>query len=191
MTGVVAIGCSLGGFRALGRLLGALPSSFTTPIAVVQHRASHGTEEYCAALQRSCTLRVCEAEDKQPLTPGTVHVAPAGYHMLLDEGAIALSVDQPVNFARPSIDVLFESAADAFGPGAVVVVLSGASADGTRGARAVLAKGGRVVVQDPSDAECRVMPATMLADSPAAAVMPLDGIAGWLERNAQAAAASG
>lgn len=191
MIGVVAVGCSLGGFRALGKLLGALPGDFAPPITVVQHRASHGTEEYCAALQRSCTLRVCEAEDKQPLLPGVVHVAPAGYHMLLDDGAIALSVDHPVNFARPSIDVLFESAADAFGDDAVAVVLSGASADGTRGARAVLAKGGRVLVQDPSEAECRVMPATMLADSPAAQVLPLQGIAEWLARHAQAAAASG
>lgn len=180
MTSLVAIGCSLGGLRALGTVLGGMPRDFPVPIAVVQHRASHGTEDFCAALQRTCLLRVLEAEDKQVMLAGGVYVAPAGYHLLVDEGTAVLSVDDPVNYARPSIDVLFESAADSHGARTVAVVLSGASHDGTVGANAVRRAGGRVIAQDPADAECKVMPAAMLASMTPDAVLPLGQIAGWL-----------
>lgn len=180
MTTIVAIGCSLGGFRAVATILGGLAADFPCPIAVVQHRFSHGTEDYCRAMQRCCALPVTEAEDKQLIRAGTVYVAPAGYHLMIEDGAASLSVDAPVNFARPSIDVLFESVAESCGAGAIAVVLTGASTDGTRGATAVLAAGGRIVVQDPVEAECRVMPAAMLAANPGAAVLPIRAIAGWL-----------
>lgn len=185
----VAIGCSLGGFRAIGVILGALPRDFVPPIALVQHRAAQGTEDYCAALQRSTALRVIEAEDKQRPIGGHVHVAPAGYHLLLDDGAFALSVDDPVHFARPSIDVLFESVAEERGPDAIAVVLSGASRDGTEGALKICAAGGRVVIQDPEDAECKIMPtstlAAMLGTPSARVVLPLDQIAPWLLQHAK------
>lgn len=184
MTGFVAVGCSLGGFRAVTTLLSGLPRDFPVPVAIVQHRSDHGTEDYAAAIGRGSPLLVQEAEDKQLPRAGVVYVAPAGYHLLLDDGAFALSVDEPVNFARPSIDVLFESLADDVGRGAIVVVLSGASRDGSEGAIKICAAGGRVVVQDPQEAECSVLPqATLDATAGNAVVLPLVGIAPWLVKN--------
>lgn len=189
MTSIVVIGCSLGGFKAVGVVLAALPREFPAPIAIVQHRAMHGTEDYCAALQRLTALPVAEAEDKERPIAGHVYVAPAGYHLLVDgdpqsgEQEFSLSVDDPVNFARPSIDVLFASAAESFGPGTVAIVLTGASHDGSDGAADVLAADGRVIVQDPRDAECGVMPNAVRERHPGALVMSLDQIAPWLIAN--------
>lgn len=181
MTPLVAVGCSLGGFRAIGTLLSGLPRDFPAALAIVQHRASHGTEDYCEAIGRNTALRVVEAEDKQPPQPGTVYVAPAGYHLLVDADAFSLSVDDPVNFAQPSIDVLFESVADACGSKAIGVVLSGASRDGSEGARRLREAGGRIVVQDPAEAECSVLPVAALdAVRNAAVVLPLVEITPWL-----------
>jgi two-component system chemotaxis response regulator CheB len=176
----VAVGTSLGGLRALKVLLGGLPRSFTGVVAVVQHRAPVGTDDLEGALQRECALPVSEAADKQPLAPGRVYVAPAGYHLLVDDDGFALSVDPPVNYARPSLDVLFESAAQVFGARAIAVVLSGASHDGARGALAIHRAGGPVVVQDPATAESSVMPAAVLALVQADAVLPVEKIAPWL-----------
>lgn len=184
MTPFVAVGCSLGGFRAVGTVLAGLPRGFPAPIAVVQHRSSHGTEDYAAAIRRGSPLTVREAEDKEVPEPGVVYLAPAGYHLLLDAGAFALSVDEPVNFARPSIDVMFESLAEEVGPAAIAIVLSGASRDGCEGAVRVREAGGRVVVQDPADAESSVLPRATLAAVSAIAtdvvVVPLVGVAPWL-----------
>jgi two-component system, chemotaxis family, protein-glutamate methylesterase/glutaminase len=179
----VVVGCSLGGFRAVGTLLTGLPVGFAAPIAIVQHRAAQGTEELCAAMQRCCALPVLEAGDKQRPAPGHVYIAPAGYHLLIDDEEFSLSVDEPVNYARPSIDVLFESASESFGARTIAVVLSGASRDGSEGARAVLERGGRVIVQDPAEAECRVMPAA--AQHPRTVALALADIAPWLVSHAQ------
>ncbi len=180
----VAVGCSLGGFRAVGTLLAGLPREFPAPIAVVQHRSSHGTEDYAEAIRRGSPLAVREAEDKEVPRPGVVYLAPAGYHLLLDAGAFALSVDAPVNFARPSIDVMFESLAVEVGPAAIAIVLSGASRDGCEGAVRVREAGGRIVVQDPAEAESSVLPRATLAAVSAIAtdvvVLPLAGVAPWL-----------
>lgn len=183
MTSFVAVGCSLGGFRAVGTLLAGLPADFAAPMVIVQHRAAQGTDELSAAMQRCCALPVAEAGDKQRPEPGHVYIAPAGYHLLIDDdgdegGEFSLSVDDPVNYARPSIDVLFDSAARSFGTRTIAVVLSGASRDGSDGAAAVLACGGRVVVQDPAEAECRVMPAA--AQHPMTVALALAEIAPWL-----------
>lgn len=183
MTSIVVIGCSLGGFRAVGVVLAALPREFPAPIAIVQHRAMHGTEDYCAALQRLTALPVAEAEDKQSPIAGHVYVAPAGYHLLVDGEELSLSVDDPVNFARPSIDVLFASAAESYRAHTVAVVLTGASHDGSDGAADVLAADGRVLVQDPREAECGVMPNAVRERHPGALVLPLDQIAPWLIAN--------
>jgi two-component system chemotaxis response regulator CheB len=184
MTAFVAVGCSLGGFRAVGTVLAGLPRGFSAPIAVVQHRSSHGTEDYAAAIRRGSPLAVREAEDKEVPQPGVVYLAPAGYHLLLDAGAFALSVDEPVNFARPSIDVMFESLAAEMGPAAIAVVLSGASRDGCEGAVRVREAGGRVVVQEPAEAESSVLPRATLAAVSAIAtdvvVLPLADMAPWL-----------
>lgn len=185
----VAVGCSLGGFRAVATILAGLPRGFSAPIVIVQHRFSHGTEDYANAIGRGSQLPVREAEDKQVPQPGVVYVAPAGYHLLVDEGAFALSVDDPVNFARPSIDVMFQSLAEEVGAGAIAVVLSGASRDGSEGALKIRTAGGRVLVQDSEEAECNVMPqATLEAlaredQDPAVVVLPLAEIAPWLVKN--------
>lgn len=179
----VGVGTSLGGLRALAVVLGGLPKSFPAAVAVVQHRASAGTDDLVDVLQRECAMSVVEADDKLPIASGCVYVAPAGYHMLVDGDAFALSVDAPVNYARPSVDVLFETAAQRFRAHAVAIVLSGASQDGARGAVAVRRAGGRVVVQDPDSAESRIMPASALALVDADAVLPVDRIAAWLTRH--------
>jgi len=187
MTNIVVIGCSLGGFRAVGVILGGLQRDFPAPIAIVQHRASHGTDDYCSALQRYTTLPISEAEDRQRPLPGHVYVAPAGYHLLVDDDEeLSLSVDEPVNFARPSIDVLFESAAQTFRGRTIAVVLTGASRDGSDGAAAVLAAEGRLVVQDPDEAECHVMPAAAREHPGTTVVLPLAEIAAWLAANVRA-----
>lgn len=176
----VAVGASLGGMRALTVLLGGLPKDFPAAIAVVQHRASEGTDDLTTVLQRECAMRVAEAGDKQVITPGQVYVAPAGYHLLVDDGEFALSVDAPVNHARPSVDVLFESAAEVFGKRTIAVVLSGASHDGARGALAVHNAAGAVVVQDPVTAESQIMPAAALALVQPDAVLHVHEIPAWL-----------
>jgi two-component system, chemotaxis family, protein-glutamate methylesterase/glutaminase len=176
----VAVGASLGGMRALAVLLGGLPKDFPAAIAVVQHRASEGTDDLTTVLQRDCALPIAEACDKQPIASGNVYVAPAGYHLLVDGDEFSLSIDPPVNHARPSVDVLFETAAQAFGDRTIAIVLSGASHDGARGALAVRNADGAVVVQDPATAESHIMPAATLALVKADAVLPVHDIATWL-----------
>ena len=179
---LIVIGASLGGLTALGTLLGALPADFPLPIAVVQHRHKDSDGALRAVLQRATALAVHEAEDKQPIQPGKVSLAPADYHLLVEPGAYALSVDQPVGFARPAIDVLFESAADAYGAQLIGVVLTGASDDGAQGMVAVKAHGGLAIVQDPATAECAVMPAAALAAAAVDHVLPLAAIGPLLTR---------
>jgi len=173
---VVAIGASWGGLHALERVLEALPLDFPAAVVIAQHRRV-GTDGALAELLDShCELQVCEAEDKQALGPGVVLVAPPDYHLLVERGAVALSVDEPVNFSRPSIDVLLQSAADSYGDGVLGVVLTGANADGATGLARLVERGGTAIVQDPQSAERREMPAAALAAVPAARVAELDAI---------------
>jgi two-component system chemotaxis response regulator CheB len=162
---LVVIGSSLGGLDAVSTLLAALPAGFPLPIVIAQHRAAAppADGDLSAIWQRSTSLSVSEAEDKSPVEPGHVYVAPADYHLLVESpGLLALSTEGPVLWARPSIDVLFESAAEAYGDGVIGVILTGASADGSLGMRAIRARGGCALVQDPSMAECKVMPRAAL-----------------------------
>lgn len=179
----VAIGTSLGGLNALMAVLRHLPAGLPAPIAIVQHRgpSSNSDSGLLGMLQRITLLAVVEAEDKMPLVPGTVYLAPADYHLLIEEpGQMALSTDPPVRSARPSIDVLFETAAAAYGPGLLAVLLTGASADGADGLAAVKARGGRAIVQDPSTAEASLMPAAGIAAVSVDYVLPLEAIGGHL-----------
>lgn len=174
---LIAIGTSLGGLNALIALLHSLPESLSIPVVVVQHRAANADGSLAELLQQHTTLVVVEAEDKVPLAPGTVYLAPPDYHLLVEEpGMLALSTEGPVRSARPSIDVLFETAADAYGPALLGILLTGASADGAGGVAQIKARGGRVVVQDPSTAESAVMPAAGIAAAPVDYVVPLDRI---------------
>ena len=179
---VVAIGASWGGLAAFRTLLGALPGDFAAPIVVVQHRMSSGDDELLPGLLNSATpLIVREGTDRAPLVAGQVLVAPPGYHMLVEPGDVALSEDEPVQFSRPSIDVLFESTAQAYRDRAVGVVLTGANEDGADGLAAIRSRGGLAIVQDPAEATRREMPDAALAAVPDARRMALGEIAPALE----------
>ena len=176
MSHVVAIGSSWGGMRALDTILRALPATFSSAILVAQHRDPDAEDDLLPhLLARHTQLAVADAEHGDPIEPGRVLLAPPGYHLLVDEHTVALSVDEPVQFARPSIDVLFESVADTFGPRAVGVVLTGANADGAAGLAAIKRRGGYTIVQDPRTAERPEMPRAALAAGPNV-VLPLEDI---------------
>jgi two-component system chemotaxis response regulator CheB len=181
---LVAIGCSLGGMHALHTLLSQLPKDFCVPIVVAQHRHKKSDEELPAYFRRSTQFNVVDAEDKQWIKPSHVYLAPADYHLLIERmderGELHLSVDEAVRHARPSIDVLFESAADAYGAQLIGVVLTGSNEDGARGAKRIKESGGMVVVQDPLTAEAPEMPRAVAAAVKVDQVLPLEGIASFL-----------
>ena len=178
--GLIAIGGSLGALKTLEVVLGGLPRSLAVPVVVVLHRDESDPSDLAAWLDHACLLPVSEVEDKEAVLAGHVYISPAGYHTLLDDGWFSLSTEPQVNSARPSIDVLFESAADAYGAGVVAVVLTGASMDGARGAGRVVERGGSVIVQDPATARAGLMPRAAAEAAPACKVMPLERIAPYL-----------
>jgi two-component system, chemotaxis family, protein-glutamate methylesterase/glutaminase len=162
-------------------VLRPLPADLPVPILIVQHRGPASDRRLVAMLQEQTALKVLEAEDKAALAPGTVYVAAPDYHLLVEApGALALSTDVPVRSARPSIDVLFETAADAYGPGVLGVLLTGASADGASGLARIKAAGGKAIVQDPATAECATMPAAGIAAAPVDYILPLESIGEYL-----------
>ncbi len=174
---VATVGTSWGGLAALTRLLGALPGDFSVPVVVVQHRGRDSERLLGDLLQDATDLRVCEIEDKSPLTPATVHVAPANYHVLVEEGYFSLTIEEPVRFSRPSIDVVFTSAADTYKARVIGIVLTGANEDGSRGLAHIVAAGGKALVQDPRTAEIPIMPEAAIRVVPSAEVIPLDELA--------------
>jgi len=174
---VVAVGTSWGGLSAMTKLLGGLPQDFPIPIVIVQHRGKDSNELLSQLLQDSTDLTVCEIEDKDALSPGRVHVAPANYHVMLEPGYASLTIEEPVRYSRPSIDVMFDSAAATYGPTAIGVVLTGANEDGARGLAHIIERGGRALVQDPKTAEIPIMPNAAIKAAPTAEVLPLDRLA--------------
>jgi len=183
---LVVAGCSAGGLRALHTLLGGLAPDFPLPLVAVCHTGSDDVSLLCELLARSSALPVREATERTQPQPGRVYIAPSGYHLLLGEdGRFALSVDPRVGFARPSIDVLFESAAVARGDRVVGIVMTGANSDGAQGLERIRAGGGLAIVQDPADAEVDLMPAAALAQAGADHCLPLVEIAPLLNRLAR------
>lgn len=162
---LVVVGASLGGLEAVSQLLSALPAGFALPIAIAQHRSASVLEGDLPALwQQHTALQVCEAEDKSSIEAGKVYVAPADYHLLVESrGRFALSTEAPVLWARPSIDVLFQTASEAYGEDVIGVILTGASTDGSRGLGEIRMRGGCALVQKPATAECDVMPRAAIA----------------------------
>jgi two-component system chemotaxis response regulator CheB len=174
---IVVIGTSWGGLNALTAVVSRLPGDFGLPVTIVQHRHRASEGLLRELLQDRTTLHVCEVEDKAPMMPGTIYIAPADYHVLIEPGFFSLTTDPPVRFSRPSIDVTFISAADAFAERTIGVVLTGANDDGAIGLRRIADRGGRAIVQDPATAESPVMPRAALAQVQGARVLPLEGIA--------------
>jgi two-component system chemotaxis response regulator CheB len=174
---IVAMGTSWGGLSAMSRLLGGLPEEFPIPIVLVQHRSKDSDRLLVQLLQDATDLKVCEIEDKDVLRAGTVHVAPADYHVLVESGYLSLTLEEPVRFSRPSIDVMFTSAADAYGPATIGVILTGANVDGANGLADIVKRGGCALIQDPKTAEIKIMPEAALKATPTAEVFSLDDLA--------------
>jgi two-component system chemotaxis response regulator CheB len=174
---IAVVGTSWGGLAALRTLTTALPRDFALPVAVVQHRHKDSDPLLGALLQDRTSLTVCEVEDKQPILPGFLFIAPPDYHLLVERGHFSLSTDAPVRYSRPSIDVAFMSAADAYGDQVVGVVLTGANADGAQGLRGIADQGGLAIVQAPETAESPTMPRAALDAVPGALALPIPAIA--------------
>jgi two-component system, chemotaxis family, protein-glutamate methylesterase/glutaminase len=174
---VVVIGTSWGGLNALSTVIAGLPSTFALPVVIVQHRSPDAPGFLAELLQARTGLRVVEVDDKRPMVPGHVYIAPANYHLLIERGFFSLTTDAPVRYSRPSIDVTFISAADEYGRHVIGVVLTGANEDGALGLRRIADRGGYAIVQDPGTAELPVMPRAALRAVPTARVVTLDHIA--------------
>lgn len=178
--GIGVVGASWGGLAALTTLFSELPGDFKLPLVVVQHRSRHADNLLASLLQDVTRLRVVDVEDKEPLIAGSVYVAPANYHLLVEDGHLSLTTDPLVRFSRPSIDVTFTSAADAYRSATLGVVLTGANEDGSRGLRRIVDLGGKAIVQDPATAESKAMPLAAIEAVPEAEVIPLAGISARL-----------
>jgi two-component system, chemotaxis family, protein-glutamate methylesterase/glutaminase len=170
---IVAIGTSWGGLMAVSKLLSELPAKFPIPIVMVQHRGKDSDRLLSQLLQDVTPLVVCEIEDKDVLEPGKVHVAPADYHVMVERGYLSLTVEEPVRYSRPSIDVMFTSAGDTYGKEAIGVVLTGANEDGSRGLAHIVKRGGKALIQSPKTAEIPIMPEAAARAVPTAEVLPL------------------
>jgi two-component system chemotaxis response regulator CheB len=177
----IAIGASAGGVEALAILLPALPAELRASVFIVLHLPREQPSLLVEIFRGKCALPVKEAEDKEPVQADTVYFAPPDYHLLLDKGPqLALSVAELVHFSRPSIDVLFESAADRYGVRLMGIILSGANADEAAGLAAIHRAGGVTIVQEPASAQVPLMALSALERSPADFVLSLDQIAGLL-----------
>jgi two-component system chemotaxis response regulator CheB len=173
----VVLGASAGAVQVLSHLLAALPAGYPVPLLIVVHVPADRGNALVPLMQQKCPLIVKEAEDKEPVKAGTVYFAPSDYHLLVEaDRTIALSADTEVLHSRPSINVLFESAAEAYGPAVVGVVLTGANEDGAEGLRAIAQAGGVALVQDPSEAFAKAMPSAALAACASAQSLSLSGL---------------
>jgi two-component system chemotaxis response regulator CheB len=174
---LIVVGASWGGLHAVSTFLEGLGAQPAAAVVIAQHRSSEGGNELAELLQTHTEMPVRDAEDKDQVVPGTVLLAPQDYHLLIEAGGtLALSTEARVQFARPSIDVLFESAAEAYREKCVGIVLTGANEDGARGLARIKQLGGVAIVQDPASAERHEMPAAAIAATVADVILPLDEI---------------
>ena len=181
---IVVIGTSYGGLAALQVLLPALAHDFPLPVVVVQHRGKD-LDNLCDFLQKYSALPLTEPNDKDAIAPGRIYLAPRDYHLLIERDGFALSTEGPVGYARPSVNVLFESAANVYQAHVVGVILTGANSDGAQGMAKIKSYGGMCVVEDPAGAESRGMPAAAIAATKVDAVLPLPEIAPFLNQLCQ------
>lgn len=179
----IVIGTSVGGLNALQKILGPLPANFSLPILIVQHRLPAPDDFLTFSLNESCPLTVKEADEKEPIKPGFVYIAPANYHLLVEQNkTLSLSIDSKVCYSRPSIDVLFETAAEAYLSGLIGIILTGANDDGTIGLKKIKEKGGLTIAQDPATAESGVMPLSAIRENVIDQILPLAEIASFLSQ---------
>ena len=177
----IVIGVSAGGMSALSTILSCLPDDFALPIIVVQHMDPNSRDYLPDHLDRKCSMQVKEAEDKENIINGVAYIAPPNYHLLLEEDrTFSLSVDDAVNYSRPSIDVMFETAVDVYKEKLVGVILTGANADGSKGLTKIKAMGGLAVVQDPATAHVDYMPKAAIASTKVDHILPLEEISSLL-----------
>jgi two-component system, chemotaxis family, protein-glutamate methylesterase/glutaminase len=177
----IVIGGSAGAFEALSALLPGLAADYPLPILIVVHLPPDRGSLFAELFRARCAIQVREAQDKEPIEPGVAYFAPPDYHLLVEaDRRLSLSGEEPVLYSRPSIDVLFESAADAYSGGLIGVVLTGANSDGAGGLKAVVEGGGVGIVQSPVGAYAAAMPEAAIAACPGARVLPLNEIAVYL-----------
>lgn len=180
----VVIGTSAGAIDALSAVLPKLPADFPLAILVVVHLPAHHDSLLVELFSAKSRLEVQEPDDKEPIRPGVVYLAPPNYHMLVEqERLISLSTEEPVNYCRPSIDLLFESAARAYGSGLIGIVLTGANQDGAAGLKQIVELGGMAIVQRPETAYSPVMPESARKACPEAHLMDLSEIAVFLQES--------
>ena len=173
----IVIGVSAGGMNAMKILFSLLPEDFRIPIVIVQHISPRSDNQWIKFLNNQSNLNIKEADEKEKIEPGNVYIAPSNYHLLVEKNkTFSLTIDERVNFARPAIDVLFESAAEAYKNKLIGVILTGSNNDGTKGIKRIKDCGGLAIIQDPETAESAYMPASAIAAVQADYILPLDGI---------------
>lgn len=179
----LVIGGSAGGLKALQSILAPLPADFSLPLLVVLHRLPVPDDLLAFTLNEACRLRVKEADQADRIEAGYVYLAPANYHLLVErDKSLSLSIEAKVSYSRPSIDVLFETAAEAYLGGLIGIILSGANHDGTAGLRKIKAKGGLTIAQDPATAESKLMPNSAIRENVVDKILSLTEISSFLRR---------
>lgn len=179
----VVIGASAGGMEACKEIFRNLTDGFRLPVILVQHIHPRSDAYFVQYLDKLSRLRVKEAEEKEPVEKGIIYVAPPDYHLMIeDDRTFSLSVDQKVNYSRPSIDILFESAAEVYGDQLIGIILTGANHDGTNGMKKIKSNGGLLIAQDPESAEVAIMPLSVIKQVPVDHILPVNEIAPFLEK---------
>ncbi|AVQ12511.1 Protein-glutamate methylesterase CheB [Leptospira santarosai] len=179
----IVMGVSAGGMNAMKTILPYLPSEYGIPLILVQHIGPRSDGTWFRILGDLCGIRIKEAEEKEKIEPGTVYVAPPNYHLLIEKDkTLSLAVTERVNFSRPSIDVLFESASDAYGDRLIGIVLTGANSDGAKGLKKIKENGGLAIVQDPLCSEASLMPESAIRAGPVDHILSLEKITELLIR---------
>ena len=177
----IVIGVSSGGMNAMKVMFYLLPKDFSTPVIIVQHISAHSDSQWIKLLNDKSNLPIKEADEKEKIENGKVYIAPPNYHLLIEKDrTFSLTIDERVNYSRPSIDVLFESAAEAYTNKLIGVILTGSNNDGTNGIIRVKECGGLIIIQNPETAESAFMPKSAIAAIKPDYVLPLDGIADLL-----------
>jgi len=173
----IVMGVSSGGMSAMKIMLPIFPKNFSIPVIIVQHIGARAVNEWIKLLHNKCRIHIKEADEKELIEPGNVYIAPANYHLLIEKDrTFSLTIDERVNYARPAIDVLFESAAETYGKSLIGIVLTGSNHDGTAGIKRIQECGGLTIVEDPATAQSAFMPASAISAIQPDYILPLKEI---------------